>query len=374
MTTVADIALFLRQFAAVELAETWDNVGLLVGDRSRRVERMLTCLTLTSDVAQEAIAARCEVIVTHHPVLFRPVQRLTADDPQGSLLLELIRAGIAVYSPHTGYDSARQGINQQLAELLELREIQPLKPALEGDEEFGLTCYVPETALSAVQEALWSAGAGQIGEYANCSFFQSGTGTFQGSAQSVPAVGRPGELEHVAEVRLEMKVRQKQLGAALRALRAAHPYEEPVSLVQPLHREAGSGGAGRCGRVVSTSAPDTLPTLSELLERVKSRLNLKQLGFVGQPRQLVQKLAIACGSGGELLAAAQAQGCDAFLTGEARFHTLLEARTAGIALLVAGHYATERPALERLAQILANQFPALTVWPSRNETDPLEWC
>lgn len=369
MPAVADIVAFLRRFAPPELAEEWDNVGLLVGDAALPAERVLTCLTLTPDVAREAIDRKVQLIVTHHPILFRPVQRLTADDAQGRMLLDLIAARIAVYSPHTGYDSAAGGINQQLARLLGLTEIEPLRPAPQP-AQCKIVCFVPESHLGAVQEALWAAGAGRIGEYTKCSFVTDGTGSFLGSAASNPAVGQAGQFEHVTEARLEVVCPRDRLPQALRNLRAAHPYEEPAFDVYPLDPPPGNAGSGRTGLFLPTESAGTLAGFAAL---VQQKLAVPHIQFVGDPQRPVHRVAIVCGSGGELLQTAIARGCDVFLTGEARFHSCLEARDAGISLVLAGHYATERPAMEELARILAREFPGLSAQPSQTERDPLQW-
>lgn len=378
MPTVGDCIGFLSRFAPTELAEEWDNVGLLVGDKARLVNRALTCLTLTPDVAREAIELGAELVVTHHPVLFRPVQRLTAGDPQGKMLLELIAAGVAVYSPHTGYDNAAQGINQQLAELLELTEIAPLRPAAAAPC-CKIVCFVPREHLAAVQQALWSAGAGVIGDYAHCSFILDGTGTFFGSDAANPAVGQAGRLESVAEARLEVVCPEAKVAEAVARLRAAHPYEEPALDVYPLRPPESIQGAGRVGTFsvgrspAGLRSPDSLrgARLGDLLGRIRTKLNLRHVQFVGDADGQVTRVGICSGAGGELLPAAIAAGCDAFFTGEARFHTCLEARAAGVALVLAGHYATERPAMEHLARVLEGEFPGTAVTASRVERDPL---
>jgi dinuclear metal center YbgI/SA1388 family protein len=266
--TVADWISVLERLAPPSLAESWDNVGLLVGDRQAPAERVLTCLTLTPDVVEDAIAERAQLIVTHHPLLFRPVQRITADSTEGASLLRLIRHDIAVYSSHTAYDSAAEGINQSLAFNLGLSDIRPIRPAM------------PNTSNSA----------------------------------SLSAVG-----------------------------------------------------SGRWGRL-----RNPIP-LAELVSQVGSLLNARGVQFVGEADQLVQTIGVACGSAASLLPDAIAHGCDAFLTGEARFHDCLSARAAGVSLVLPGHYATERPAVEALAARLSGELPSATVWASRVECDPVEW-
>lgn len=366
MPHLCDLTAFLKQFAPTSLAEKWDNVGLLLGDEQREVQRVLTCLTLTSDVAREAISERVDLVVTHHPVLFKPVQRIVASDPSGNMLLDLLAARIAVYSPHTGYDSAAQGINQQLAELFELREVVSLRPRPpQPSATCKIVCFVPESHADAVRQALWQAGAGVIGEYAECSFNLAGTGTFRGSEKSNPTLGKAGQSETVQEIRVELDCPTARLASAITALRTVHPYEEPAFDIYPLTDEPDGLGSGRCGSL------STEITLAEFIATVKQRLRVASVQFVGDPTSPVRRVAVACGAGGEFVSDAIRNGCQVLLTGESRFHSCLEAREYGLALVLLGHYATERPAMEKLVDVLDAQFPTLTVWPSRVECDPI---
>lgn len=267
MICVTDIQDYLVNLAPPNLAESWDNVGLLTGDRGQKVDQILTCLTLTPDVAAEAISEGANLIISHHPILFRPVQQITADSVEGKMLLDLIQAKISVYSPHTSYDSAERGINWQLAKLLGLEEIGILRPI-------------------------------------------SSEGAQTSDAES---------------------------------------------------------GAGRFGTL---SAELTLAQLNQL---IKQALKITSLQFVGEPDFRIQRLGIACGAAAEFLQDAHHHGCQALLTGEARFHACLEARALGMGLILPGHYATERPAMEQMAHLLHQQFPKLKIWASQSETDPLKW-
>jgi dinuclear metal center YbgI/SA1388 family protein len=265
--TIADVVRFLQSLAPLDLAESWDNVGLLWGDPTQRVTRVMTCLTLSQDVADEAANRRAELIVAHHPILFRPVQRLTADTIEGRMLLGLAKQGIAVYSAHTAYDNARDGINHQLAEQLGLQAISVLRPMFAATER---------DTLSA----------------------------------------------------------------------------EPI-------------GSGRFG----TLAPPR--SLAELIVDLKSRLGVEHVDFVGRRETRIERLAIACGSAAEFIDDALQNNCQALLTGEARFHACLEARERGLALILIGHFASERPAMRILAEQIGSRFPALDVWASIVETDPI---
>ena len=258
MPKLGDIIVVLEQLAPLALAESWDNVGLLVGDRNRVIQTAMTCLTITPESVAEAVDRGAELIVTHHPLPFRPVQTITSDTAAGKLLLELIGAGIAVYSAHTAYDSAHAGINQHLAHGLGLQEIEPLVPADDGEV-----------------------------------------------------------------------------------------------------------GSGRFG------LSDQPQDLRELAYRTKTFLNIDAVRVTGDDEHPCTRVAIACGSGGSFLAAAHEAGCDAMVTGEASFHSCLEAKALGIGLILAGHFASERFALVSLADYLSEQIAGLSVWASGAENDPL---
>lgn len=259
MPAITAIAAFLEQFAPFRLAEDWDNVGLLIGRREQHVRKLMTCLTVTPESAAEAIEAGAELIVSHHPMPFRATRRITDETTVGRILLDLIAAGVAVYSPHTGFDSAAQGINERLAAGLELCDVKPLAPHAEGE------------------------------------------------------------------------------------------------------------GTGRFG---SLPTPITLATLAERLKRF---LGIERLQIVGKPERRLNTVAIGCGAADELFDLARENRCDAMVLGEARFHTCLEAEASDIALLLPGHFASERFAVEQLAEVLARQFPEIEVWASRKEIEPLRW-
>ncbi len=263
----SEILAFLHTLAPLSLAEEWDNVGLLLGSERGPISRLLTCLTLTPDVADEAISEGVGMIVSHHPILFRPVQSLTDSTSEGAMLLKLIAAGISVYSPHTAYDSAAEGINAQLAAAFGLENLRPIRPV--------------DAERAAQSPELKGLGSGRLGEL----------------AKAIPL----------------------------------HQFAEQVADVLPC----------RAG-----------------------------VQLVGEPERPVRIVAVACGSAAEFLNDALRLGADLLLTGEARFHACLEARQLGIALIIAGHYATERPGVERLAEQIGAAFHDVSSFASRVETDP----
>jgi dinuclear metal center YbgI/SA1388 family protein len=364
MRTLDTLLEYLEQFAPLDLAADWDNVGLLLGDRAAEVERILTCLTVTPDVAAEAVEAGAQLIVTHHPVLFRTVKRLTSATSEGRMLLSLIRAGVAVYCPHTAFDNARGGINELLARRLALADIVPLRRR-EGPPQFKVVVFVPEADLQRVADALFAAGAGNIGQYSQCSFRLNGTGTFFGSDATNPTIGQKGRREEVGEWRLEAVCPESSVEQVVAAVRRAHSYEEPAYDVYPQRPAPATLGEGRLGRL-----PQAIP-LDELARRVKADLNAPLVQVVGAAARPVERVAIVCGAGGEFLADAVRARADVLLTGEMRFHDYLAAQAQGLSLVLPGHYATERCGVEDLATQLRQQWPDLEVWASRREQDPV---
>jgi dinuclear metal center YbgI/SA1388 family protein len=363
MTTIAMVTDALDQFAPPALAADWDNVGLLLGDRTAEVRAIMTCLTVTPDTAAEAVEAGVQLIVTHHPVLFRAVKRLTTATPEGRMLLSLIRAGVAVYSPHTAFDNTAGGINDMLARRLGLADVVPLlrRP---GPRACKVVVFVPDADLARVSDALFAAGAGHIGQYRECSFRLAGTGTFFGSDATNPTVGRPGRREEVSEWRLEVICPEARVADAVAALRRAHSYEEPAYDVYPLQPDPSSTGEGRLGRL-----PQAIP-LAHAARAVKDALQARQVQFVGDPGRSVERLAVVCGAGGAFVHDAARAGADVLLTGEMRFHDSLAAQAEGLAVVLSGHYASERFGVEALAERLQTQWPDLKVWASRSESDP----
>jgi dinuclear metal center YbgI/SA1388 family protein len=366
MLTLADVIDHLERLAPPRLAADWDNVGLLLGERTSPVARLMTCLTVTPESAAEAVERKADLIVTHHPILFKAARRLTGDTLEGRMLLSLARAGVAVYSPHTAFDNAAGGINDLLAKKLGLVEVAPLRRG-QGPRQVKLVVFVPEGDLAKVQDAVFSAGAGRIGEYSECSYRLMGTGTFFGSDAANPRVGQKGRREEVSEWRLEVVCPEARVGEIVAAMRRAHSYEEPAFDLYPLAPSPTPLGEGRVG-----SLPEAQP-LEALAANLRRALACGPVQVVGERSQAVRRLAIVCGAGGELLSDAARARADVFLTGELRFHDCLAAKAKGLALLLPGHHATERCGVEDLAARLRATWPEVEVWASEREADPVTW-
>jgi dinuclear metal center YbgI/SA1388 family protein len=366
MIPLSAILEHLEEFAPLDLAAEWDNVGLLLGDRGAPIQRIMTCLTVTPESAGEAVDENAQLIVTHHPILFRPIQRITSATPEGRMLLALARAGVAVYSPHTAFDNAAGGINNLLAERLGLIEVTALRRG-EESSQFKIVVFVPDADLARVSDALFAAGAGQIGQYRQCGFRIAGTGTFFGGEASNPTVGQKGRREEVAEWRLEVVCPAENVEGAIAAMRKAHSYEEPAFDIYPLRPRIAANGEGRIGRLGQAQS------LAELARNVKSTLHAGPVQVIGDLDRKVESIAIACGGGGEFVKDAVRAGADALLTGEARFHDYLAARASGLVMVLPGHYGTERCGVEALAEQMQVRWPELSVWASRREGDPASW-
>jgi dinuclear metal center YbgI/SA1388 family protein len=374
---VRDLIAAMGRLAPLRYAESWDNVGLLVGDAAANLPGpVLLTIDLTEAVLAEAIGAKAAAIVSYHPPLWEGVKRITAETARGRVLLGAMRAGIAVYSPHTALDAVEGGVTDWLCEGLSgggegkiAGDTRAIEPHIAKDEmqEVKLVTFVPERELEALRNALASAGCGIIGHYRVCSFAIPGSGTFMGVDGSNPSVGRAGRLETTQELRLEMVCSKAALPLALETLKRFHPYEEPaVDVYELLGRPERHVGPGR--RVVL----DQPATLAQLADRLKKHLgvgvvNIARATDTDEP---LTHVGVCPGSGASLAAAARSDGCQAFITGEMKHHEMLDALNSGLSLILAGHTNTERGYLPRLATKLAHELKGARVLVSERDKSP----
>lgn len=351
-------------------AADWDSTGLQVGDPDDAVRAVLVCLDVTAAVLDEAGERGADLVLAHHPLLFRPLRRLTPETAAGGLALRAARSGVAVLAAHTNYDAAVPGTTEPVTTLLGLRQVRPLQPLEAGESgSVKLVTFVPRDHTGAVLDALAAAGAGRLGEYERCAFTVRGSGTFRPSAAATPAVGERERANSVDEDRLEMVVPRGELSGAVAALVAAHPYEEVAYDLYPL-AEAGVTGKG-LGRV--GFLPEPLP-LGAVAERLADGLPAPGLRVAGDPDRPVRRVAACGGAGDALIADALRAGADLFVTGDLRHHVTLDALAMGMALIDAGHWATEAAALpamrERLAAGAAGRGLRARLLASTVRTDP----
>ncbi len=371
--TGAELVDAIERLAPPTLAEDWDNVGLLAGDRSAPVDGpVLLTIDLTEAVMDEAESMNAGAIISYHPVIFAPIKRLTSDDPKQRLVLRAVRAGMPIYSPHTAIDAAPGGLNDWLASGLGVGDTRALEVHADRAARVKIVTFVPVEHAEQVRNALASAGAGRIGGYELCSFAAPGSGTFRGGEGTHPAVGQAGVFESVDELRLEMICPRGSTALAVETLRSLHPYEEPaidVYDLQPLPlRRAGAGRRVHLDRPV---------LFSTLLERVKSHLGVERVKYAvpwSEPDHPVTSIGVCAGAGQSLLGAAATQGCEVFLTGEMRHHEILAALDRGIAVVLAGHTNTERGYLPAFAKRLAEAAPSMEFRVSGVDRTPVRWA
>lgn len=347
--------------APPHLAESWDNVGLLIGDASGPVERVLLCIDLTLAVVHEATTRGCQAVVAYHPPIFKDVKTLRS----GTAVYEAVRAGLAVHTPHTAFDVVAGGTNDVLADALYLTHRRPLRP-IRARSDFKLVTFVPAEHAQAVLEGLWSAGAGRIGNYEQCSFSQPGVGTFKGGVAANPAIGQRGVLERVEELRLEVVVQAERLEPVLTALRRVHPYEEPAFDVFPRRQAESSLGMGRIGEFDEAVPRDVL------FGRIRRELEVSHLLVAGPTSGPVHRVAVCAGSCGDVLEDALRDGAELFLTGEMKHHQALRVAARGLTVVCVLHSNSERTALRRMQASLIDLLPGVDVELSDADRDPFQ--
>lgn len=333
--TVKDISRILEAQYPSRLAEKWDNVGLQIGSRQNPVHKIMVSLDLDKEILNQAIAQQVDMIITHHPLFFNPIKRIDYEQAQGDLIARIIKNNINVYSAHTNLDSASQGLNQYLAEKLELLDIQLLDQQ-HRELLYKLAVYVPVSHEAAVREAIGNMGAGHIGNYSHCSFRSPGTGTFLPREGSNPYIGEPGKLEEVDELRLETIVPQSILEKVISQMKKVHPYEEAAYDIYPLQNQGQAFSLGRIGKLADAVS------LQEFCMYVKERLQLNSIRVVGNWQDKVQKIAVVSGAGASYMSAARARKCDVLLTGDLKYHEARDAEALGLAVIDAGHQGSEQ--------------------------------
>ncbi len=366
--SIRDVAEALETWAPPGSAQSYDNVGLQVGDAQRRVARALVALDLTPAVVEEARAHGATLILTHHPLLFRPLRRLTPDGFVSGLAFRLAEAGIALYSIHTNLDAARGGVSFALAEQLGLTDVRFLEP--QPESLYKLVVFVPRSHFEAVREALAAAGAGRIGDYEACAFAVEGKGYFRPGEEANPFIGEAGgPLEAVDEVRLEVETARWDLDRVIRAMKAAHPYEEVAYDVYPVLQPATRVGLGAIGRLPE---PEPLPAF---LRRVSERLDAGSLRYVGDDEARIGTVAVCGGSGSQFVRHALRAGADAYVTADVTYHTFFDVLDVEgrprLAFIDAGHYETEAVTEKLLCEWLQARFPSVAWMRTRTRTSPI---
>jgi dinuclear metal center YbgI/SA1388 family protein len=365
--TVAQVAAVLEEMAPQSMAESWDKVGLQVGNPHQQVQKVLVSLDSNDEgVIDEAIALGANLIVAHHAMIFKPVQRIRTDTPYGRKIGKLLKHDLNVYVAHTNLDIAEGGVNDILASRLHLENVEVLS-RVHNTVLKKLVVFVPKTHHEQVLRAIGDAGAGWIGNYSHCTFNTSGVGTFVPQEGTNPFIGEQGKLERVDEIRLETIVTDRTQDKVIKAMLAAHPYEEVAYDLYPLDMRGRELGVGRVGDLVEEM------TLEQFAEFVKQQYEVPSLRVVGPLDRKIRRVAVLGGAGEEYYPEALKKGADVFVTGDIRYHYAQDALAEGLCLVDPGHN-TERvflPALRAYLEAKLREYGFATeVVVSQTKTEP----
>lgn len=364
MSTIQDVTSFLEKWAPLAYQESYDNAGLIVGDLQQKVKNVLVTLDCTEALVEEAIQRDCNLIVAHHPIVFKGLKQLNGKNYVERTVIKALKNDIALYAIHTNLDSVKEGVNGRIAQQLGLSSVRILAPKRQILEK--LTTFVPVEQTSQVLEALYAAGAGQIGEYKNCSFRTLGTGTFTPTGAADPFLGKLNQPEEVEEYRIEVIFPAPLEGRVLQALRQAHPYEEVAYYLHQLENSNQEVGSGVIGIL-----PEPLSE-NDWLAYLKSQMNLKVIRHTELRNKTVQKIAICGGSGSFLLRDALRQQADVFVTADFKYHEFFDAEKQ-LMICDIGHYESEVFTKELLSERLTENFPNFATLLSKTDTNPVHY-
>ncbi len=349
-----DIMHVLEQFAPTYLAESWDNVGLMIGSKNQEVRKVLCALDLNEAVVEEAVLSKVDCIITHHPFLFKALKKIDLDSIQGRMIARLIEHKIAVYSMHTNYDIAWGGLNDELAQGLGLEDIKLLETTYE-EQLYKCIIYVPVTHYHEVREAIVQNMTTQIGDYSGCTFTTGeGEGTFIPLEGSKPYIGQHGFLEKVKECQVSFMGTNAEIQYILQSVKKVHPYEEIAVDVFELKNMKKQYGIGRYGRLKEAVS------LEDWIKQVKAYFKIEHLRITDPNSKMIQKVAICSGAGSEFIGRA-AGVADVYITGDLKFHEGQMAKSLGLVVVDVGHYASEHIALAPIGKWIKQHFEACEV-------------
>ncbi len=361
---IQDLLNFLESKAPGMLQESYDNSGLLVGDPRWEATGVMICLDSTEEVIEEAIAKKCNVVLAHHPIIFSGLKRITGKNYIERAVIKAIKNDIAIISCHTNLDHVQEGVNHRICAhlcLIETRILSPKKDLLQK-----LSVYVPDSHLEAVETAVFTAGAGQIGSYSECSFTSDGQGSFKGNEHSNPRLGARGKRETVGEKKLEVIVPVWKTGSVLEAMKQAHLYEEvayDLIPMQNVHQEVGSGMIGRLEKPMATM---------DFLNFVKNTFQCGGLRYTTPVNEKIQTVAVCGGSGSFLLDTAIRSGADVLVTSDFKYHQFFDA-DGRILIADIGHFETEQYTIDLLFDWFAEKFPTFASHKTGVVTNPINY-
>ena len=363
MQKIQSITDCLEQWAPTSLALSYDNCGLLVGDPNQLVKKALVSLDVTEGVVQEAIDQQANLIIAHHPVIFKGLRSIRPTTDSQRAIILAIKHDIAIYAIHTNLDRVDDGVNKALADRLNLSNRSVLE---EASNLYKLITFVPTKDLQVVRNALFSIGAGSIGEYKKTSFVSSGVGSFQGSASSNPSIGKAGEFTEVEEEKLEVLLTDTLLSSALKTLQEYHPYEEVAYDIVPLRNKDQNHGSGMIGELREPLSPD------DFIQYLTNHLGLQLVRHSPLIKSKIKRVAICGGAGFDLLKNARQKGADAYVTADLKYHDFFEADSS-LLLCDIGHYESEHWVIQELKDYLTRNFANFAVLSTTVNTNPVHY-
>ena len=359
-----EILSLFNSFAPFSLQESYDNSGLQTGFPEMEIAGVLICLDVTEEVVDEAINNSANLIISHHPVIFSGIKRLTGDSFVERILLKAIKNDIAILSVHTNADSVKDGVNARISDKIGLKNRKILKPLT--DNLVKLAVYVPLDYSEKVRQSIFEAGAGVIGDYDCCSYNVQGKGTFRASLSAKPFVGEPGNIHTEDEVRIETILPKFLTSKVVRAVLENHPYEEVAYDLYPLLNSNPSLGMGMIGEL------DVALSETDFLLRLKGSFNCTCIRHTGLTQKVIRKVAVCGGSGSFLLKDAIAMGADAFVSADFKYHQFFEGEDK-ILIADIGHYESEQFTKELFYELVTKKFPKFAVHLSEVNTNPINY-
>lgn len=362
MITLKDIANAIEEIAPSNYQESYDNAGLLIGNQTDEVHKALLTIDVTEAVIDEAINEKADLIIAHHPLIFSGLKRLNGKNDVERCVIKAIRNNIAIYVAHTNLDSVPGGVNSKICEKIGLKNCTILQPV--NHDLLKLVTFVPQNDAEKVRAALFSAGAGHIGDYDQCSYNLKGEGTFRAGANTTPHVGEIGQIHTEAETRIETIMPKHLKSSIINALLSAHPYEEVAYDIYALENSNPQIGIGMIGEL---PIPEDE---TEFLLRIKEIFGCQAIRHTHLSGKKVTKIAVCGGSGSFLLNNAKASGAGIFVTGDYKYHQFFEAENK-IVIADIGHYESEQFTKEVFYEILTKKFPNFALRLSQVETNPV---
>lgn len=363
-----EIIQLFEQFSPKGYAMEGDKIGLQIGRLNKPVEKVMIALDVLEEVVDEAIEKKVQLIIAHHPLIYRPLQKIPTDTPSGRIIEKLIKHDIAVYAAHTNLDVAKGGVNDMLADALQLNNTEVLYPTYQTTLK-KLAVFVPEENAESLKQSLGDAGAGSIGNYSHCTFSSLGTGQFKPNEEANPHIGRQGKLESVPEVRIETIFPEHLEKRILSAMFKSHPYEEVAYDIYELDNKGEALGLGKIGEIREM-------TLEEFAEHVKTTLEVDGVRVVGDLSSKVKKVAVLGGDGNKYFMSAKMKGADVYVTGDMYYHVAHDAMMMGLNIVDPGHNVEKvmkKGVTEKLEKLCVEKGYEVSIFPSEIHTDPFKF-